>query len=432
MAWSRNVTPFFSLPLELREQVYKEVLKSPTQGPELLRTCQKINTEAQKILYQRPVRIPGQLYLYSWVASAPDEFLPQVTDMCLTIQDVDLRPLLDLNTATSRPTLTGRLRTWDMYAVELHKLKTALGKLPNVNTITIQALPGRQSYLYRDFVAEVLDSLYSVHPNLSNLSLEGDLHHQSLIFIKKLARLRTFSFDGLSASSPTEMANILSSLEHLSSLSIISKHTLLARSSLKQSDFTGKSQPFTGEAMRTVEQLASLPITERPPMSSTNLLFTPEVSNAMHNHKALKSLAVSLSCTPDDNMLGSLGLCLGSSAIERLELDWPQLDLDTIRSYSLVPDCCRVLWIGVRSTDDALEILAFLLERQARDLKKLREVVLVRTARGFNAFDTAMYDRKDSGCVMDEEGSYVVSLSVSSTNENKALITSCRIAHKIN
>jgi hypothetical protein len=91
-----------------------------------------------------------------------------------------------------------------------------------------------------------------------------------------------------------------------------------------------------------------------------------------------------------------------------------------------------VLWIRVRSTDDALEILAFLLERQARDLKKLREVVLVRTARGFNAFDTAMYDRKDSGCVMDEEGSYVVSLSVSSTNENKALITSCRIAHKIN
>jgi hypothetical protein len=432
MAWSGNVTPFFNLPLELREQVYKEVLKSPTQGPELLRTCQRINTEAHKFLYQRPIRIPGQLYLYSWVASAPDEFLPQVTDMCLTIQDVDLRPLLDLNTATSRPTLTGRLRTWDMYAAELHKLKTALSKLPNVNTISIKALPGRQSYLYRDFLAEVLDSLCSVHPNLSDLSLEGDLHHHSLVFVKKLARLRSFSFDGLSASSSTEMAGILSSLEHLSSLSINTQHRMLARSSLIQSEFTGKTHPFTGEAMRTVEQLVSLSVTVRPPMYFTNLFFTPEVSNAVQHHKALKSLAISLSRTPDDNMLGSLGQCLGSSVIERLELDWPQLTVETIKMYALVPGCCKTLGIRVRSTDDALEILAFLLERQARDLKKLREVVLIRAARDFNAFDTAMYDRKDSGCVMDGEGSYIVSLSVPLTNYNKSLITCFRIAHKIN
>jgi hypothetical protein len=415
MAQSRNVAPFFSLPLELREQIYQEALKSPTQGPDLLRTCWKINTEACKFLYQRPIRFLGQLWLYNWVASAPNAFLPQVTDISLTIQDVDLRPLLDSNVSTSQSPLSDRLLTRDLYAVELRSLKTALSKLPNVNTITIRAIPGRQSHLYRNFLADILEALSLVYPTLLDLNLEGKPYYQSLDFLSRLAKLQSFSFDAISTSSHSETADILGSLEHLSSLSLISHQAILTPSSLRNSEFMGRPQPFTGEAVRTIDQLASLPVTEHAPVPAKKLYFSSDLLSAVQHHKALKSLSISLSHTPNNEMLDSLGRCLRSSNIERLELDWPHLHVQQLRNYSLVTDCCTMLRVRVRSTYDASEMLTYLLERRRlSDRKELREVVLIRANQDYIGVDTAMHDRKDSGCVIDEERSYAVSVSIPS------------------
>jgi hypothetical protein len=69
----------------------------------------------------------------------------------------------------------------------------------------------------------------------------------------------------------------------------------------------------------------------------------------------------------------------------------------------------------VRSTYDASEMLTYLLERRRlSDRKELREVVLIRANQDYIGVDTAMHDRKDSGCVIDEERSYAVSVSIPS------------------
>jgi hypothetical protein len=418
MAQSGDVTSFFSLPVELREQIYQEALKSPTAGPDLLQTCREINTEARKFWYQRQIRFPSQFCWYNWVASTPERFLPQVTDICLTIQEVDLRSVLDLNTSASETSLSGRLHTWDLYAMELRNLKAALGKLPNVSKITIRAMSCRQSHLYRDFLAEFLDSLSSIYPTLLDLNLEGNPYYQNLDFLSGLAKLRSFSFDGISASSPLETADILGNLEHLSSLSLISHQAMVRSSSLRNSEFMGKPQPFIGDAVRTIDQLASLSVSERASVPTANFFFSLDVLNAMQHHKALKSLSISLSHTPDNEMLNLLGRCLESSSIDHLELDWPQLEVETIKKYPLVQKCIKSLWIKASSTDHAFRILSYILERRrSSDLKELRELVLIRAIRDYNVLDMAMYDRKDSGCVMEGEGSHVVSLSVSITNE---------------
>jgi hypothetical protein len=423
MARSKNIAPFFNLPLELREQIYKEVLTSPSQGPELLRACRVINTEAQKFLYQRPIKFPGELYMYGWLDSIPEKFHSQVTEISLNIRNVDLRSLLDSNTSASHQSPPDRLLAWELYIEELRNLKIALSKLSRVRTMTIQVLPGRQSHLYRDFLNAILNSLHSKFPVMLGLRLEGNLHYQSLEFLRMLPALQSLTFDGFSANSATEMSDILGSLEHLGSLTLISHHAMLTPSNLPHSGCKGKFQLFADNAMHTIERLAALSVRERAPEPFTNLFFTPEVATAMQRHKSLTSLSISLSYTPNDEMLRSLGRCLGSSAIQRLVLDWPGLHPEMLEEHSLVGRCIKTLWIRVKSTDAAIKLLSYLLEhRRSGDLNGLEELVLVRDLKDYNATDTAMYDRKDSACIIGEEGSEVVSSSVSSSSKKHIII----------
>jgi hypothetical protein len=401
MAQSGKSTPFFNLPLELREQIYKDTFRSKGQGPELLRTCWKINTEARKFLYQRQIEFANQLSMYRWSDMTPGKLRSQVTDISLHVQDPDLRSILDLNASASRSPLPGHLLTWGLYTVELRNLKTALSRLPNVKTITIRTLPGRQSYLYRDFLTAFLDSLDSIYPTLSDLTLEGNFHHQRLDFVSRLAALQSFSFDGSSASSVAELGEILGNLEHLRNFSLISQRVVFkSSSSTTHPGFTGKPGLVTGHAMRTIEQLA---FTERATMSSTNAVSIPDILNAVQRLKGLKSFSVSLSHTPDNEVMASLGQFLSSSTVERLELDWLNLHAEVLEEYSLVQRCIKKLWVRVGIANGASNMLSYVLERRrSHHLEALREVVLIRCSKDTIAGKvTTTGDRKDSGCVMD-------------------------------
>jgi hypothetical protein len=401
MAQSGYGSPFFNLPLELREQIYRDTLTSPDQGPELLRTCRQLKTEARKFLYQRRIEFANQIDMYRWLDMTPEKLRSQVTDISLYVQDPDLRSVLDLNASISQSTLSGHLLTCDLYAVELRDIKTALSRLPNVKAITIRALPGRQSYLYRDFLTAFLDSLHSIYPTLSNLILEGNLHRQRLDFVGRLAALQSFSFDGYSVSSAAELTKTLGSLEHLRNFSLISQRVVLKpSSSTTHPGFTGKPGFLTGDAMRTIDQLAS---TERATIPFTNAVSILDVLDAVQRLQGLKSFSVSLSHTPDNEVMAALGRCLGSCMIERLELDWPNLQAEALEEYSLVQRCVKNLWIRVGSANGAFKVLLYIVERRrSHHLEELRKLVLIRSSKdNISGRVIAMGNRKDSGCVMD-------------------------------
>lgn len=398
MSSLEETTLFFTLPLELREQIYKEVLASPTQGPDLLRSCREIGSEAHKFLYQRPLNFRSQLSLHEWLSRAPNDLLPQATEITLKIQDVDLRPLLELDASTVQATGPPRLLTWELYQAELDRLNKALRKLPKVKTVTIRALSSRQSFLYREFLGNILDMLSSLYPTLLDLRLEGNMHHQSLEFLTGLQHLNSFSFDGFSSTSATETADILARLGQLNSLSLISQHAMLTPSTYSLSGFTAKPQSFTGDVIRAINQLASFSVIERIPTSSPTLFFTSEVLASLHSHKALNSLSIILSYTPDDDTLQSLQHFLERCPIQHLELDWPDLKPAVLEEYSLVQEDLKTLWIKASDVSNALTILLLILERRkAGNLQELRKVVLVRASSNYNDGEIASSDRKDSG-----------------------------------
>lgn len=391
-------TSLFTLPLELRQLIYQAVVASPLHGPELLQTCREIHLEAQKYLFERPISFRSQLALYNWIDQVPHEHLPRARVISLNIQDVDLRSLLNGSALISHPGDPPRLLTWDLYEAELDRLYHALRELPNVQKITIRALSGRQSFLYREFLQKFLRMLGSLYSGHLDLSLEGNLHHQDLAFLSTFKKLTAFSFDGFSASSPSQTAKILSSLEHLTSLSLISQGTMLTPESRTRSEFTTKRQSFTGDVFRTLNQLTCFSVTEIVPTLVPTLFFTPEFLASLHGHQTLKAMKICLSQNPDNETMAALESLLKEINLKFLDLDWPDLDPGIFHIYSLVPSCLQTLVVRAKTAADAFDIISSFAEsRDAGDLHALRELVLVRSSQTYDVISPVVSDRKDSG-----------------------------------
>lgn len=407
MSMPAGQTPLLTLPLELRELVYRAVLTSPLHGPDLLRTCREIYLEAHKFVFERPVSFRSQVALFEWLQFVPQKHVDRVTELSLGVQDVDLRSLLTASALVSHPGDPPRLLTWDLYEAELDRLLHTLKKFSNVRKITIRVITGRQSFLYREFLRKFLRVLGFLFPDLLDLSLEGNLHHQELSFLSAFSRLQAFSFDGFSASSPSETATVLSGLEQLTSLSLVSQSTLLTLDSQTRSTFTIRHQSLTGRVVNTIDSLKCFSVTELIPISAPTLFFTPEVLTSLQHHQGLKVVRVSLSQTPNDETMAALQTFLAHTHIRELELDWPRLDAHVLETFPLVPATLERLWVRAKSAADAFDIIGCVAERRsAGELAALVELVLVRSTRHYDDVAPTASDRKDSGIgkLVDEAG----------------------------
>jgi hypothetical protein len=394
MSGPEKASLFFGLPLELREEIYKGVFSARGQGLDILRTCHEIYTEARKCLYQQPIIFRSQHMLFGWLDQAPRQLLTYVSEISIHVQDVDLKPILDAGTSDSLELTRPRLLTPKIYHLEVQKLAQSLKEMPNVRTITIRALRTPTSFLYRDFIAQFFNILSTSCPGVADLRLEGECSHQGLQFLSSFKRLRSLSFDGFSSSSPVDTAEILANLEQLRTLALTSE----CMSTTPRFEIHGvnspKTQSFTNEVMRALSQLVSFSVLESTAASPQNLVFTPEVLSSLHRHKTLKHLSVKLSHAPDTTTLVSLKQFLDKISIERLELDWPNLDPSVLKEHVLLSDHLQEFWVRAKNEAGIFEILRLIVEsREAEELGKLKKVVLVRAA---NCKGKGRCGRKDS------------------------------------
>jgi hypothetical protein len=368
----------FALPLELREDIYRRVFSFPNQGSNILRTCREISTEARKFLYQKPLFFKSQEAFYTWSSSTPRNLLAHVLDVSIYVQDVDLKPILSLGTSTLSHQ-TPRLLTTELYQADIDKFKQALAQLPKVKAVTIQTPLKRPSYLYRDFITQILGSLSTLCPNLLDLRLEGNFHHHDLHFLACLKNLESFSFNGFASTSPAATANIIASLHRLTNLNLVSEHAYSTPGTDFHGEYIGKRLSFSGEVVRTIKQLASISVIERTTIPSPILSFMPDVLSSLHAHKTLKSLSVRLSHTPDVAVLASLEEFLDQTPIKDLELDWPNLKPIVLEQYRLVNGYLQVFWAKTECERDASGILHLIAHgREAGNSSQLEKVVLIR------------------------------------------------------
>jgi len=379
MSETKQDSPLFGLPLELREEIYKSVLSDPSQGLEILRTCHEIQHEAQKFLYQRRLIFPSQGALYTWLAKTPHELLAYVSSIAIHIQDIDLRPILGDLIASYQSATPLHLPTSELYRAEVVALGRALKEMPKLRIITLRALLHQPSKLYRHYTTQVLRLLSTSCPCLLDLRLEGNFHHQGLEFLMTLSnRLESFSFDGFSLSSPGDTIKILASLGHLRNLSLVSEHAPSEPDIGLHGNLTAKVGPSTEQDLRAARRPPYLFTAGGIPVLSPTSYFISEVLGSLHGHNALRSISLQLSYAPDFATLVSLGRFFKRSPITQLELDWPDLQPDVLELCLLGSD---VKTVRVRTHYEAyaFDILRSIVEsQQAGDLNNLRKVVLVR------------------------------------------------------
>jgi hypothetical protein len=376
---SNENTPLFTLPLELRELIYQDILLDLSQGPQILQTCREVYSEARKFLYQRRITFQSQTALNDWLAEKPQHMLQNVHEISLELQDVDLMPLLMSAPSTDTSARTRSLRTWELYENELDALDKAFTKLPNIKTLNIRATSGRQTHLYDDFLAKVLQMLAPHWPALQDLSLEGNMHNQSLEAMESLKGLTAFSFDGFCGTGPAETAATLSRLS-LTRVSIVSQPGLQTPTRGQHSNYTTKFQSFDGTVLRSIGQLTSLSISEQVPCATSSTLFiTSDILGSLRSHKYLSILSLCLSLAPDKDTLDALNEFLKkNSSVTRLELDWPYLDPAILY---ILTNRLKSLWIRATSLAVASDILGTVLEiREDGGVQSLRRVVLIRSS----------------------------------------------------
>ena len=402
---SRESTSFLTLPLELREFIYEEVLSHSSCRPHLLQACREIYSEAQKFLYQRPIFFSSQSDLNQWIRDKPKEMLKNVHDFRLELQDVDFAPVLLSTCSEDQLDRSRSLRTWELYENELKNLDRSFKTLSNVRVVAIRALAGRQTHLYNDFLAKVLQMLGYHFSAMRELILEGNTHNQSMDFLQSIKSLASLSFDGFSASDPAELAATLSKV-NVTRISIISQPTLLTPQQYRHSSFTMKSQSFGTSVLRTTKQLTSFLVAEAASTPITGgLYFNSDLLNSLQNHGTLSSLSLRLSYTPDEDVLDNLNDYLRNSrSIERLEIDWPHLESSV--SY-VMADRLKSLWLRVSDMKAALGILKTILESKGDgDMQKLCEVILIRKAWNATCSDGERSDNKTGEATISEVVGY--------------------------
>jgi hypothetical protein len=409
MSGSATLSPFFALPLELREEIYKGVLSAKGQGLHILRTCHEIHVEARKCLYQKPIIFRSQHVLSRWLKQAPRELLTHVSEISIHIQDVDLKPILAAGTSGLLRSTRPRLQTPEIYHSEVQKLGHSLMAMPNISTITIRALRTTTSFLYRDFITQFFDLLSVSCPGLTDLCLEGEFRHQELQFLSGFKRLKSFSFEGFSSSSPAATAQIFANLKQLRTLALVSEPAATNPSLQVLAESLPKIQSFTSEVMRAMSQLASFSVFEWAPSSRPNLFFTPEVLSSLGDHKTLKHLSVKLVYAPDTATLVSLEELLDKTSIKELELDWLDLDPSHLEQYDFLGSHLEDLWVRAKSEADASDILWAIFERRkAGELGELNRIVLVRAAKCKGIVQDRTCDRKDRATETEKVSLYLV------------------------
>ncbi|CBX91071.1 hypothetical protein LEMA_P061050.1 [Plenodomus lingam JN3] len=396
MALHGNATSLLTLPLELRELIYKEVLLASTRRFDLLQTCKEINTEAQKFLYQRPLVFHSQDCLYDWLTLTSSEHCSQVTDISVFIRDVNLRPLLQKDLGLDMTASSSRLLTFEVYEAELAKIRGSFEKIPKVSNLTLRVLPDRQSFLYREFLARVLKLLSNVYPMLVEFETEGNMVHQNLEYLAGFRHLRHFAFDGVSASSLVATVDILNSLEHLQSLSLTS-HQALATS---LNSHPSQSSCFTKSSSDNLTWATNLhglfSPTEALEDDSSELLLAADILTALRGHKTLREISIYYAQEPTPGLLIALGRIVKSQAeIKILKLDWPNLPSEVLVLYDLIDDI-ETFQIKPKAPSDAINVMCHVWTRRSEgDLGKLRSLILARPSEHWAESQTPASNRKD-------------------------------------
>lgn len=222
-AASRPLPPFLTIPAELREHIYNELLPYDSSSIfQLLLTCPQITREAKPFIFKQSLIFDGQSELYDWIRRVDRKYLRYVADIQFKLHDIDPEKIVGalgkrLRQANITAANSARAPEGNPYDEacdwEIDRLGNAFLSFPNVKQITVLAgtdADPRPSYHMLVSFSKLLSRRF---PQLVTLINQDEyLPAGCLLGMQNLKRL---SFPALSSSSPAEVTAMISGLPNL-------------------------------------------------------------------------------------------------------------------------------------------------------------------------------------------------------------------------
>lgn len=258
---------FLTIPLELREHVYAELIpEDPCSLFQLLLTNRQVYREAKPFLFRQSLSFDGQAEFYDWIQTVDRAFLRYVVDVQFKLHDIDPENIVgalgkrlrqaNITAANSAQAPVGN-PYHEACDLEIERLGGGFSFLPNVRYFTVLSCTDsdpRPSY----HMLVAFSNLLAVRfPHL--MSLANQEEYLPLSFMSKMKNLQRFSFPGMTTSSPAEVTAMFQGFQSLVDLEI---NRLDQESSRRQTELYFRAatpqQCNYGELMRCIPNLESL------------------------------------------------------------------------------------------------------------------------------------------------------------------------------
>lgn len=258
---------FLTIPLELREHVYAELIPDdPCSLFQLLLTNRQVYREAKPFLFRQSLSFDGQAEFYDWIQTVDREFLCYVVDIQFKLHDIDPENIVgalgkrlrqaNITAANSAQAPVGN-PYHEACDFEIERLGRAFSFLPKVKYLTVlSSTDSDPRPSYRMLVA--FSNLLAVRfPHL--ISFTNQEEYLPLSFMSKMKNLQRFSFPGMTTSDPAEVTAMFQGFHNLVDLEINRLDPETRRRQTELYFRAAKPQQCNyGELMRCIPNLESL------------------------------------------------------------------------------------------------------------------------------------------------------------------------------
>lgn len=222
-ARSRARLQFLTIPLEIREHIYNDLLDvMPSTLFDLLLTNRQITREAKPFLYRQPLIFDGQSEFVDWLRNADRTYLRHVVEIHFKLHDIDPAKIVGALGKRLRQAPAARDCDDNPYEEacnqEIARLGNCFKYLPNVKSFTILPYSRNDARPPCEMLEAFADMLGDQLPNLRSLTYYEEL--LSITFLSSFEKLRHLRFPGVSTSSRAEVVETFRSLPELCRLEI--------------------------------------------------------------------------------------------------------------------------------------------------------------------------------------------------------------------
>ena len=382
---TKNANQLFTLPQELRQYIYEDILHTmPSSLFELLTLNRQISDEVKPLIYKQQIDLDGQLELFEWLQGADRTCLEYVEDISFKLHDIDPEKIVGSLGQRLRQSANDRDSQSppednpyrEACELEIRRIFQSLSLLPNIRRFTLRRCTVSDPQPPRHMLLAFAKSLTTRLPKLQEIAS----HDESfpLRILPLLGKLEKFSFTGLTASDPASVREVFSKTEDLVTLQIYRPDPNVG---------DGKFQQRAGgQEMRRcepIEILESLPYSlqsftfhemagkARLSGIGRHMVDTFEsIVNALDDHANLRCLELLSSARLEAPAKERLATLISSTSLRELDLF-----VEDFLSFEMLPSTItRIVWRFSRPNTPSIPFISGLLSKANEHRAKLSDL----------------------------------------------------------